>query len=528
VLDVLIDCHAAVLKIIHTSRQTYGLRTNDYSRYHAHAVKRVSTLHRATKTVNKPSTKNKNAVSSTSSKKLRKIGASTATKNNKDDKLIATRKQFISTTSQINVDSALKDERILELLLWEAERAWSEGMRQREELAILERNNTKSSIPLAAKRHSYIKRFQRASQHAEALSNIAKQFFKMPSQPLTASAAFQIEICHQYMNGTLAFAKASSSSSSAASSSTSTSLVQPLAAAYVLLENYGKTSNRATEEAIAFELLDELEPMIRFCAYKAGISTDKETAETARDIGKDTLQQLQQAQAFPSLIARYTEEEKVSSKKRSKDIQTVHQLTWRDIDIPIRSAELAEALGSVVAALQSIKSRRTRKAGKSVSAITADLSRFKTVPISVYERALSSLIEAEERSRKLVDDNNTALAKAHSARFEASAKPLGTAHSYIAFNLISVRLQRDEALLESTLTKLKRRENKAISTSISFGPIATRVKRRRMKLYPILIKLLDGMVQSLENLRELSVVEEDTRDMGEQVDSLIAYTKARR
>ncbi|KAK9900292.1 hypothetical protein P389DRAFT_192574 [Cystobasidium minutum MCA 4210] len=515
-----------LLKIIHAARQTYGLRTNDYSRYHAHCVRRVNTLHRATKTLNKPSSSSskKNATSSTaaaaaSTSKGKKKNAKTGSKNN----------TFTSTTSQITSDAVLKDERLLELLVWEAERSWSEGMKQREEIAALERsNNNNAPQALASKRHRAIKRFHRACQHAEALSTIAKALYSAPSDPLTASSAFQIELYYQYMLGTFAFVKVSSPrgaiSTETATSISPASALKSLSTAYVLLESYGQASQRATEEAIAFELLDELEPLIRFCAYKAGTHSSQPPAEIAKDAGKESVSELEKQDRYPNILNRYSKEQSIFNKKKSrKDIGTVHQLTWRDIDIPVRSAELADTLGRVQKAIDDVASRQSRLSSRSKTSHKAT-----SVSSAVYDRSLAVLIEAEDKARKLVEDNATALARAHSARFEAAAKPLTTVHSYISFHLLSIRTQRDEALMQETKKTLARREAKVISQNSLYGPVSMRVKRRRMKLYPIIIKLLDSMAQSYEKMRQLAVVEEDSTDLAEEVDALLAYSKARR
>lgn len=492
-----------MLKIIHAARQTYGLRTNDYARYHAHAARRVATLHRATNTSNKPSSK-KNALPAGKSKKAGGGSGSGSTAN---------RAAYTSTTSQISAESVLKDERLLELLLWETERAWSEGMKQREEIASLERANM--SQALAAKRHRAVKRFQRASEHSAKLSALARTLYKMPNAPLSAAAACQIEIYRHYMQGTLGFVRATSPGDSTSSVYPSPSLaLSALGSAYVLLESYAQATTHATEEAIAFELLDELEPLIRFCSYKAGID-NVPPAETARKEGKDAIKSLEASDRYPNVLGKLAKEESAYRKNRSSIGETVNHLSWRDIDLPIRNAELAELLGRVNRAIAQIE-RKSSSKGRRITST------------STYDRALAMLIEAEDKARKLVDDNSVALARAHSSRFEAAAKPLGLVHSYILFHLLAIRLQRDEALVNATMVRLARREATFSSENTTFGPVSMRVKRRRMKLYPVLIKLLDGMTQSLERMRSLPVVEDDSVDLAEETDALLAYTRARR
>lgn len=403
-------------------------------------------------------------------------------------------------------------------------------MKQREEIAALERGS--SSHALASRRHRAVKRFQRACQYAELLSNIAREIYKMPQALLTASAAFQIQIYLQYMRGTLAFVKASSPGATAVQANINASpnsTLQPLSHAYVLLEVYGQSCHQATEEAIAFELLDELEPMIRFCAYKAGTSQNETPAEIAKDAGRNALEELEDDYHFPGLLAQLAKDTKLNRRKSKQEPETVQHLSWRDIDVPIRSAELADTLGRVNKAIQDICSRRSRTDSfqRKDKSETSMLNRFHS-SINTFDRALYILIDAENKARKLVDDNTTALARAHSSRFEIAARPLTLVHSYILFHLLATRLQRDNLLIGQTLSRLAKREAKVTIEDTTFGPTSMRVKRRRMKLYPTIIKLLDGMVQSLERMRLLPVVEDDSTDLAEQVEASLASVKARR
>lgn len=462
---------------------------------------------------------------------------------------------------------------MLELLLWEAERAWAEGLRSREEVALLERKQQQQQQqPLAQKRHRAIRRLLKASQHAEKLSSLLAEL----GESFSTSTSIQAEVYALYMQGYYSFALASSSSAAAAagiqhdssespSASTSGSPAangaKQLSLAYVLLESFATNSNRATEEALAFEVLDELEPMIRFCAYRAEMSSgNSSVAETARKLGKEQLSSKPASKAAPSwsdLVDKHkveTQQQAASStpagrggkgKSTGGEPVVVTQLQWRDVDVPVRSAELAAALGKVESVLESLESKEAT--GGSVG--TKKQSRPTPVPTAVaggssrsmatYDRALAVLSEAEDRARKLVDDNNTALSKAQSARFEAASKPLKTAHAYITLQLLCLRIRRDDALFASSLANLRKKEEgkklrkpKARRQEAHlferYGPLPRLIKRRRAKALPVLIKLLEVIIQSLEQLRELPLVEDDSQDLASVVDASIAYDKARK
>ena len=423
-------------------------------------------------------------------------------------------------------------------------------MRIRMELDVLQKPAASSNT--AKKRHRSAKRLLRASQHAQKLAFILQQLYfeyrgnNMGStrqvSAVTASTLLQAEIYALYMAGTHLFSLASSSSSN--SQSTAKKGATALSTAYVLLEAFAKHAERATDEALAFEMLDELEPMIRFCAYKAGYrSSQASVMETARMIGTPSASSSEDPTRYADIVQNYEIEERFAKARKGSKTdksEAPKSIQWRDINVPVRSAELSSALGKVQSALNGLEDgdeNRPRKRSKdvTVTSLAGDYSARKATgadkAMAIYDKPLAILGDAEERARKLAEDNAMALSKAHSARFESAAKPLSIAHSYIKFQLLSLRIQRDESLFSSTVTKLQQREIIKAQTGkcvIPSGPTSARMNQLRAKTYPILVKLLDSILQSLDQLRELDVVEEDSADLAGKVDAKIAFDKARR
>jgi signal recognition particle subunit SRP68 len=478
--------------LVHAARLQYGLRTSDYARYHRHATRRISTLHKGLKKKNN----------------VKKIA--------------------------FTAESVQKDERLLELLVWEAERAWAEGLRTREELAALERD-PKNKAALARKRHRSAKRLARASQHAQKLAELLQA--SQTSFPI--SNTLQSHIYSLYMQGYHDFVLASATASS--SKLTAQKGAEHLSTGYVLLESFAKDTQRSTDEALAYELLDELEPMIRFCAYTAEIPSKGSVPELARATGMPIVSK---DKAYAELVDEYREEQEKVAKRGGKrgdqQGETVKAIKWRDIDIPIRSAELSSALGKVQIALQNLQgnsskaNKRSRKPSTDTSTSSGHAAQIAggENAMNDYDRTLATLSESAERSKKLVDDNAVALSKAHSARFESATRPLSLANSYITFQLLSIRLRRDEALFASVLAKLSAREaGKSTShkrVSPQAAPITIVTARRRAKTFPVLIKLLESILQSLEQLRELDIVEDDSEDLAGIVDCKLAFDKSQR
>jgi signal recognition particle subunit SRP68 len=82
-------------------------------------------------------------------------------------------------------------------------------------------------------------------------------------------------------------------------------------------------------------------------------------------------------------------------------------------------------------------------------------------------------------------------------------------HAYIVYQLLARRIQRDLLLFSALIAS-------SPSSSSDGG-----------RLYPAIVKLLDSVLQSLEQMRALSVVD-DSPDIASAVDTRLYFTKARR
>jgi len=129
-----------------------------------------------------------------------------------------------------------------------------------------------------------------------------------------------------------------------------------------------------------------------------------------------------------------------------------------------------------------------------------------------------------------------ALSKGHSARFEASSQPLNLFHSYIQYNLLSVRAKRDLLLIASTSSKLAAREAKARETEAAYvsrtetrdpSVVEDKIRRLRTKAYPGLVKVYDTVLLSLEGMRDMEAVARDD-ELATKVEARIEVVRAQR
>lgn len=116
----------------------------------------------------------------------------------------------------------------------------------------------------------------------------------------------------------------------------------------------------------------------------------------------------------------------------------------------------------------------------------------------------------------------------------AGTRDIQFVHAYIVYQLLSRRIQRDLLLVSSLISSSKastprRTGDKTPSKSKAPIPSSSKAPKEQVdvRLYPALVKLLDTVLQSLNQMRTLSIVDESP-DLATAVDARIAFTNARR
>jgi len=107
------------------------------------------------------------------------------------------------------------------------------------------------------------------------------------------------------------------------------------------------------------------------------------------------------------------------------------------------------------------------------------------------------------------------------------ARDIQFLHAYIVYQLLSRRIQRD-LLLVSALFHSQGPSTIPAATAKKL-PITSKLKSEQVdgRLYPAVVKLLDTVLQSLEQMRTLSVVDE-SQDLASAVEARLSFTKCRR
>ena len=140
-------------------------------------------------------------------------------------------------------------------------------------------------------------------------------------------------------------------------------------------------------------------------------------------------------------------------------------------------------------------------------------------------------MEAQQVSKRLpsavlVSDSATQLNRSSSS--STGGRDLQFVHAFIVYQLLSRRIQRD-LLLISTLLHQSQSSSHPTGSKAAAGPSKQAPGRAQVdaRLFPAVVKLLDTVIQSLTQMRALSIVD-DSPDLATAVDVRVSFSKARR
>ncbi|SRR5713101_5890891 len=98
-------------------------------------------------------------------------------------------------------------------------------------------------------------------------------------------------------------------------------------------------------------------------------------------------------------------------------------------------------------------------------------------------------------------------------------------HFFIVYHLLARRIQRDSLLISTILAQNSHASRKHAGSKTASSKSQKEIVDAR--LYPAIVKLFDTILQSLNQMRMLSIVDESP-DLAAAVDSRVSFTNARR
>ncbi|KAF8807165.1 hypothetical protein BYT27DRAFT_7211035 [Phlegmacium glaucopus] len=377
----------------------------------------------------------------------------------------------------------------LQLLFFEAERAWAYA--QELTTSSLHPANDDKSRSL---RHSATGRFRRAVNWSTQLLSLCQTLFTFSR--LSAENLIEVTIYTVILHGR--FLRYRDDFEDA--------LIQ-LSVARGLLDDLVNSASTSRDQALAILFSDEIGPEIRYCAHELGRAKAYDVNGIVTELAPKHRNQL--IENCDALIAKLKAEQRVAGSKLK-----LKERLWDGQPIPVRYPELVDVLLKVeeaeVALEASQKDRRP----------AGTLGKKSKLGVTAYDALLLALSDTEEVARKL--EGVQQLNGTGASSSPSGGRDIHFVHAYILYQLLSRRIQRD-LLLKSMLLasesgdKSKAQENKKRTVK---QPVDYR-------LYPALIKLLDTVLQSLTQMRTLTIVD-DYPDLASAVEARISFTNVQR
>ncbi|KDR84735.1 hypothetical protein GALMADRAFT_233049 [Galerina marginata CBS 339.88] len=382
----------------------------------------------------------------------------------------------------------------LQLLLYEAERAWAYA--QELTTSALQPGNKDNASAL---RHSATGRFRRAVNWSTQLLSLCQALYnssRLSAQNLVEATVYTIILNGRFLRYRDDFDDA---------------LIQ-LSVARSLLDVLADTSSTSRDQALAVLFADEIGPEIRYCAHELGRAKAYDVNGIVSEIAPKHRNDI--LENCDALLAGLQEGER--SAKSTLDLTP---RLWEGQLVPIRYPELVDVLVKVQLA-EGVDRKQQNSVHPPASGKKSKLG------VLDYDAVLSALSDAEEVARKLKETQQLSGTGPSSSATGSGGRDIHFVHAYIVYQLLSRRIQRDLLLMNTLLSS--RGSDKPRSSS-SKKPASGKAKAEPVdsRLYPAVVKLLDTILQSLTQMRTLSLVD-DNPDLASAIEARLAFTNARR
>ncbi|CAJ0859699.1 2332_t:CDS:10 [Entrophospora sp. SA101] len=395
-----------VLALANEARNTYGLRHQDYTRYRQYCTQKIHRLRVSLKFTH---------------------GKGRFTQKN-----------------EVNV-SSLNDVRVLHIVLFDTERAWSYAMELKRE--------SRSTGDLR-KKHHLIRKLKKAEKCAKQLEHLcSREIGKVDTRTVLEAQAYS-----SLMSGYLTI--------------------------------YEKLSAAGTshQETLCQSAIDDIDPNIRFCAFKLRLGTDVEdlvkmTLGKNKGVGLDLLE---------------AEVESVLTQSRQQKASFLNSITWHNRTVSLKNTDLAISILKAQDATKNLENALDSEAEDSTK-------------MELFDALLEAYGDAENFAKNVVKEDAEATAKVKSSKSEKLTADLNFVYDYVAYNYLFHRIQRNLMLVETLKHNLKIQER---SDAKFFGG-----------KYQEIVKLYDNVLQSLNEINDLSEVQINL-NLLQEIDAKTWYYKA--
>ncbi|KAJ4477908.1 hypothetical protein C8J55DRAFT_515835 [Lentinula edodes] len=462
------------LQLANEQQSAYGLRYDDFARYRKHCANRTHRIRSSLKLTH-------------------------GTKG----------KEFKKLPSLTEMDLEKVKEGHLQLLLFESERAWAYAQ-ELTSLSLLPTNSAHSASLL----HHATGRFRRAINWATQLLSLTQRLYT--SHKFTAESLLECTAYLLLLNGRFLLSAPREDFESA---------LPQLCVTRLILDILALHAGDSRDQALAVLWSDQVGPMVRWCAHQMGREKAYDVDSIVKEVSEQNVRDLvdnwdEVAEKFKKDAEHYG----LGSNAKKLGKLDESRLMWEGEPVPVRNPELVDVLLKV----QSAEMKMASSSGKDGKAPTKGGQGGKKA-VAAYDSVLAALSDAEEVARKLSESESQ---KTSSSTIPGSLPSSGGGqirdmhfvHTYIVFQLLSKRIQRDLLLVDALVGEA----DAAGAAGIKGKTISsTSTSSADPRLYPAIVKLLDSILQSLSQLRTLSIVD-DNPDLSAAVDARIGFSKAKR
>ncbi|RDB29057.1 Signal recognition particle subunit SRP68 [Hypsizygus marmoreus] len=378
----------------------------------------------------------------------------------------------------------------LQLLLLEAERAWAYS--QELSSLALKPNNADQASTL---RHSATGRFRRAVHWSTQLLSHCQTLHA--AGRLSASNLIEATVYTLILNGR--FLRYRSEFDDA--------LIQ-LGVARSLLDELAGAAGTSRDQALAVLFADDVGPEIRYCAHEMGRERAYDVDRIVGEVAGRWRGEI--VPGWEGLVEGLRRE----VGKEGEGRRRLREVSWEGKPVPVRNPELVDVLLKVQEAEarleggEGVKGKAGKESKKGVAA---------------YDAILSALSDAEQVARKLMEAQQLSGTTSSGASGAGGGRDMHFVHAYILYQLLSRRIQRDLQLINALLSTTPSKNAKKPAETGSKPKLETVDGR----LYPAVLKLLDTVLQSLDQMRTLSIVD-DSPDLAAAVEARTSFIKAKR
>ncbi|KZO99788.1 hypothetical protein CALVIDRAFT_359343 [Calocera viscosa TUFC12733] len=365
---------------------------------------------------------------------------------------------------------------------------------------------------LAAKdgdKHHAISRFRRAVHHSSSLLEY------LPRLHTTSRA--ELAAYHLILSARYAIAKRDDALYNSA-------LVQ-LATARTLLQALADAAGTSRDVALYTSFLDSAAPEVRFLAHELGHPRAWDTVAVCGDIKRP-----ESEGAWPGFGALLEELEKAKGAKGQGELRP---LVWEGTEVQVREPELVELLIRVQGAQGALTAHSSEPAA-APSEVPKEgkgkpRKKHRRTLLPAYDALLHALADAEDLARRLKEAQAATTLLAAAPQGGEKEADVGFLHAFVTYRLLATRIERDLLLVKMLENPPKHfaggEQAQAKAGSSKAKEAAQDGPDDRTCL--AIIKSLDAVLQSLEQMRELAVVEESV-DVGEGIERRLNFTRAKR